>query len=104
MHDDEQPQGYRTPWLLSGNDGINPTAIYPEILLAGGARFSFIFTGPLGYNLDCEDGWMIDRYECWTAMNPTLIQIDLTAQAGEGRNRRAKTLSTKVQPPNLLYK
>lgn len=97
--------GYRTPWLLAGNDGESPNPIPPsEILLAGGAKFSFIFTAPLGYNLTCDDGWMIDRYECWTAMNPTLIQIDLTAQAGKGRNERAKTLSTKAQPSNLLYK
>lgn len=95
--DDET--GYRTVWLLAGNDGASPSQQDADIVKRGGAKFKLIWTAPLGYE-DGIAGWTIDRYESWTAINPALIEIFVK---GEYRGKES-SLSTKVQPPNLLLK
>ncbi|MBT9169364.1 MAG: hypothetical protein DDT19_02723 [Syntrophomonadaceae bacterium] len=91
--------GYRTPWLLAGNDGRWPTSFDKRNM---GMRWKLLFTAPLGYK--DQNSWEIDRYELYSVINPTLIQIDILARHGVGRERRMSSQTTKVQPPNLVFR
>ncbi len=91
--------GYRTPWLLAGNDGRWPTSFDTRNM---GMRWKLLFTAPLGYKN--REGWEIDRYELYSVVNPTLIQIDILTRCGTSRDQRISSQTTKVQPPNLVFR
>jgi len=99
--------GFRTNWLFCESaipgciaTGSVPSKIEPTKL---GTRIKLMWEGPLAYD-PTVTGWILDGYELYTKINPTMIQVDIGAARGTGRNKREVHLSTKIQPPNLLLK